>query len=89
MLLSQFPLTFLQTQKGSPLLILELMTILMLVGMVFVIIIRCDDIFELCASARAVGFCQCFQCFHVYIPHRKYQVKPHSAPCFYLLVLLP
>ena len=89
MLLSQFPLPFLQTQKGLPLLILQLMTILMLVGMVFVIIFRWDDIFELCASACAVGFCQCFQCFHVYIPHRKYQVKPHSAPFFYLLVLLP
>ena len=37
-LFSWFPLTFLQTQKGMPLLIVQLMVILMLTGTIFVII---------------------------------------------------
>ena len=61
------------------------MTILMLIGMV------CDhlsdfpweDIFKLGASAAVSGFCEWVQVgIDVYIPNRKYQVKPHSSPWF-------
>ena len=39
------------------------------------------DIFKLSASAAASEFCECFQVgIDVYIPHRKYQVKPNSPP---------
>ena len=42
-----------------------------------------DDIFKLGASAAASEFCEWFQVgIDVYIPHRKYQVKPHSSPWF-------
>ena len=42
-----------------------------------------DDIFKLGASAAASEFCECVQVgIDVYIPHRKYQVKPHSSPLF-------
>ena len=35
------------------------------------------------ASAAASEFCEWVQVgIDVYIPHRKYQVKPHSSPCF-------
>ena len=37
-MLSQFPLSFCQTQKGIPRFITQLMTILLLIGAVFVII---------------------------------------------------
>ena len=38
-----------------------------------------EDIFKLSASAAANEFCEWFQLgIEVYIPHRKYQVKPHS-----------
>ena len=41
------------------------------------------DIFKLSASAAASGFCEWVQVgIDVYIPHRKYQVKPHSSPWF-------
>ena len=41
------------------------------------------DIFKLGASAAASVFCEWVQVgIDVYIPHRKYQVKPHSSPCF-------
>ena len=40
-----------------------------------------DDIFKLSASAAASEFCEWVQIgIDVYIPHRKYQVKPHSSP---------
>ena len=60
------------------------MTILVLIGMVFVIIwemfhgrISCWG--YLSASAAASEFCEWLQFgIDVYIPHRKYQVKPHS-----------
>ena len=49
-----------------------------------------EDIFKLGASAAATEFCECIQVgIDVYIPHRKYQVKPHSSPQFQLFVLLP
>ena len=42
-----------------------------------------EDIFKLGASAAASEFCEWFQVgIDVYIPHRKYQVKPHSSPWF-------
>ena len=42
-----------------------------------------EDIFKLCASAAASEFCEWVQVgVDVYIPHRKYQVKPHSSPWF-------
>ena len=42
-----------------------------------------EDIFKLSASAAASEFCGWVQVgLDVYIPHRKYQVKPHSSPWF-------
>ena len=42
-----------------------------------------EDIFKLSASAAASEFCEGVQVrTDVYIPHRKYQVKPHSSPWF-------
>ena len=42
-----------------------------------------EDIFKLCASTAASEFCEWVQVgIDVYIPHRKYQVKRHSAPWF-------
>ena len=42
-----------------------------------------ENIFKLSASAAASGFCEWVQVgIDVYIPHRKYQVKPHSSPWF-------
>ena len=42
-----------------------------------------EDIFKLSASAAASEFCQWdWVGIDVYIPHRKYQVKPHSSPWF-------
>ena len=41
------------------------------------------DIFKLSPSAAASEFCKWVQVgTDVYIPHRKYQVKPHSSPWF-------
>ena len=40
-----------------------------------------EDIFKLSASAAVNKFCESVQVgIDVYIPHRKYQVKPHSSP---------
>ena len=42
-----------------------------------------EDIFKLGAPAAASEFCHSVQVgIDVYIPHRKYQVKPHSSPFF-------
>ena len=42
-----------------------------------------EDIFKLGASADASEFCEWVQVeINVYIPHRKYQVKPHFSPRF-------
>ena len=42
-----------------------------------------EDIFKLGASAAASEFCEWIQVgIDLYIPHRKYQVKPHSSPWF-------
>ena len=86
MLLSQFLLTFHHIHNGMPHFITLLITILVLIGTVFMIILRdvpWDDIFELSASAAASEFCEWVQVgTDVYISHRKYQVKPHSSPWF-------
>ena len=42
-----------------------------------------EDIFKLGASAAANDVCEWVKVgTDVYIPHRKYQVKPHSSPWF-------
>ena len=42
-----------------------------------------EDIFKVSASATASEFCEWVQVgIDVYIPHRKYQVKPHLSPWF-------
>ena len=42
-----------------------------------------EDILKLSASGAASEFCEWVQVgIDVYIPHRKYQVKPHSSPWF-------
>ena len=42
-----------------------------------------EDIFKLSASAATSEFCEWVQVgIDVYIPYRKYQVKPHSSPWF-------
>ena len=42
-----------------------------------------EDFFKLGASAAASQFCEWVQVgIVIYIPHRKYQVKPHSSPWF-------
>ena len=42
-----------------------------------------EDIFKLGASAAASEFCEWVEVgINVYIPRRKYQVKPHSFPWF-------
>ena len=63
------------------------MTILMLIGMVVLIIldIPWEDIIKFGASAAASGFCEWVQVeIDVYIPHRKYHVRPHSSPWFFV-----
>ena len=45
--------------------------------------VPCEDIFKLSASGAPSEFCEWVQVgIDVYIPHRKYQVKPHSSPWF-------
>ena len=42
-----------------------------------------EDVFNLTASVAASEFCEWVQVgIDVYIPHRKYQVNPHSSPWF-------
>ena len=42
-----------------------------------------EDIFKLSASAAASESCEWVQVgIDVYIPQRKYQIKPHSSPWF-------
>ena len=42
-----------------------------------------EDIFKLRVSAAASEFCEWAQVgIDVYVPHRKYQVNPHSSPLF-------
>ena len=45
--------------------------------------VLCTNIFKLGASAAVSEFCEGVQvAIDVYIPHRKYQIKPHSSPWF-------
>ena len=40
-----------------------------------------EDVLKLCASSAAIEFCEWVKVgIDVYIPHHKYQVKPHSSP---------
>ena len=81
MWLSQFPLTFFQNQSGVLFFIKELLTILMVIGMVFVILrdVSWGDIF----IVGAFKYCEWFQVgTDVYIPHSKCQIKPFSPPWF-------
>ena len=56
------------------------MTILVLIGTFFVLRdVPWEDIFKLAASAAFSEFCVQVG-IDIYIPHRKYQVKPHSSP---------
>ena len=42
-----------------------------------------EGIFKLVASAAASEFCEWVQVgIDAYVPHRRYQVKPHSSPWF-------
>ena len=42
-----------------------------------------EDVSKFSTSAAASEFCEWVQVgIDVYIPHRKYQVKPHSSPWF-------
>ena len=79
-LLPLFPLTFLQTQKWMPYSFAQLMTILMLIGVVFVII---SEMFLGKISINLVlllllNFGIAFK-LEIYIPHWNYQVKSHSS----------
>ena len=61
------------------------MTILVLIGTVcdHLIDVSWEDIFKLSASAAASEFCEWVHVgVDVYIPHRKYQVKPNSSIWF-------
>ena len=60
-------------------------TILVLIGAVFMILweIPLECVFKLIASTATNEFCELVQVgIVVYIPHRKYQVKPHSSLWF-------
>ena len=83
MLLSQFPWTILKPQKAIPLFIAQLMTILMLIGTVYLRDVSWEDIFRFSASAAATKFCKWVQVgIEVYIPHRKCEVTFHLLPWF-------
>ena len=82
MLLSHFPLTFYHIHNEMPCFIAVLMIIFVLIGTVFMIIwemfhgrISLNSVLLLLLVRAQVGI-------DVYIPHRKYQVKPHSSPWF-------
>ena len=85
-LLSQFPLTFQHIHNRMPCFIALLMTILVLIGMVFVII------WEMFHGGISLSLVLLFLLVnfwvgsgwnsYIYIPHRKYQVKSHSSSSF-------
>ena len=87
MLLSPFPFYFPSNLRGKPHFIVLLMAILGKIGTVSL----CDHltdvpwegVFKFGASAAVIEFCEWAQVgIDVYIPHRKYQVNPHSSPWF-------
>ena len=85
MLLSHFPLTFQKTQNGIPCFIAQLDYSRADWDSLhdYLRDVPCEDIFKLSASAAASEF---YEWVHVgidvYIPLRKYQVKPHLSPWF-------
>ena len=94
MLLSQFPLTFHNIHNRTPHFITLLITILLLIGTVYVIL---WEIFHGRISLNSaillllVNFLSRFRLELMYIsliksiryiPHQKYQVKPHPSPWF-------
>ena len=85
MLLSEFPLTFCQTQNRMPCFIAYLTNILVrMIGMVFVIIVEMfhGKISLNCASAAAAAseFYEWVQVGNVYNPHCKSQAIPRLSP---------
>ena len=90
MLLPQYPLTFHHIHNGMPHFIALLMTLLMLIGVVFLIIwemfhgrISLNSVPLLQQNSLAAEFWEWVQVgTDVYIPHWKYQVKYHSFPWF-------
>ena len=77
-MLSEFPLTFHQVHNRMP------CFIVLWDGLCdYLRNVPWEDIFKLGASAAASEFCVWVQVgIDVYIPHRKYHVKPHSSPWF-------
>ena len=83
MLCSQFPLTFHHIHNGIPCFMALLMTILVLIGMDYLRDVPWEDIFKLSVSAAGIEFCEGVRVgIDLYIPHGKYQVKPHSFSWF-------
>ena len=67
------------------------MTILLLIGLSdHLRDVPWEDMFQLGAPTATSEFCEWVQVeIDVYIPHRKYLVKPHSSQWFSAVVLLP
>ena len=82
MLLSQFPLTFHQIHNGSPRFIAQLMTVLVLIGTVFVII---GEIFrrKICLnSVLLLLLLNCLSGFRLELMYISFMVHSHSFPWF-------
>ena len=86
MLLFQFPLTFFQAEKEMYLFIAQFMTILVLIGMVYIIIwemlrgrisltVLLLLLMNFASGSRS-------KLIYIYISHRKYQIRPHSSAWF-------
>ena len=79
LMLSQFPLTFQLIHNRMPISSHSLWLFSCWLGWSPWSFERCS----IGASASASEFCEWVQVgIHVYIPHKKYQVKPHSSPWF-------
>ena len=81
MLLSQFPLTFHQIYNGdAPVHWIAYFCSDWGSLHDHLRVVSWEDVFRLSASTAASEFCKWVQVgIDVYIPHRKYQVKPHSS----------
>ena len=87
MLLSQYLLTFHYIQNRIPHFVASLMTIHSRADWDCLCNhlrdVPWEDIFKLVASVAASEFCELVQVgIDAYVPHRKYQVKPHLSPWF-------
>lgn len=83
MWLSQISMAFLQTQKGIPLFIAQLVNILEMIDTAFVLILAIFLETTSLNSASVTEFCERDQAkIDECIPDRKFQVKPHSSTCF-------